>query len=65
MFFRGGSQASQLVNELRNLIDPTSDPQQSRNENWEAFLTAINDPSGRFNADSPTRPHITDPEIEL
>ncbi|NJO76160.1 MAG: hypothetical protein HC833_21850 [Leptolyngbyaceae cyanobacterium RM1_406_9] len=65
VFFRGGSQASQLVNELRNLIDPTSDPQQSRNENWEAFLTAINDPSGRFNADSPTRPHITDPEIEL
>ncbi|NJO52623.1 MAG: hypothetical protein HC840_28075 [Leptolyngbyaceae cyanobacterium RM2_2_4] len=50
---------------MRNLIDPTSDPQQSRNENWEAFLTAINDPSGRFNADSPTRPHITDPEIEL
>jgi hypothetical protein len=65
VFFRGGSQATQLISELRNLIDPESDVQQTRNEDWEAFLRAINDPEGRFNADSATRPHIVDPEIEL
>ncbi|NJL42130.1 MAG: hypothetical protein HC899_39985 [Leptolyngbyaceae cyanobacterium SM1_4_3] len=58
VFFRGGSQATQLISELGNLIDPESDVQQSRNEDWEAFLRAINDPEGRFNADSATRPML-------
>lgn len=64
VFFRGGGQASQLLSQLRNLVDPDSDAQQASNEDWEAFIRAINDPEGRFNANSSTRPHVNDPTVE-
>lgn len=63
VFFRGGSQASQLIGELRNLIDPNSDVQQGRDEGWEAFIDAINNPESPFNANSPTLPRVTDPNL--
>ncbi|NJO76307.1 MAG: hypothetical protein HC833_22685 [Leptolyngbyaceae cyanobacterium RM1_406_9] len=60
VFFRNAGQATQLVRELLNLVRP-EEGRETENEDWEAFIDALNNPESPFNTNSITQPHVLDP----
>lgn len=58
IFFRNKDDTERMVKEMRNLLDPNSDENIERDENWRDFISGLNNENSGFNVNATTKPNV-------